>query len=464
MAATHLSESPWPSARRATPRAERFPRLGAALRAAERAQLLREEGKVTRVVGLIVEGQGRGSFVGELCYIEPVDASADWIPAEVVGFRDDRILLMPLGAAEGIGMGCRIRRTGHSARAAVGPALLGRVLDGLGRPLDGRPAPRAEASLPLHAAPLNPMARRPITEPLDLGVSVLNGMLTLGKGQRAGIMAGSGVGKSVLLGMLARNARADVSVIALIGERGREVREFIENSLGPEGLQRSVVICATSDQAPLVRMRGAWLATTIAEYFRSQGQDVLLMMDSVTRFGMAQREIGLAVGEPPATRGYTPSVFATLPRLLERAGNDDGPGSLTALYTVLVEGDDMQDPIGDAVRSILDGHIVLSRALAERGHYPAVDVLASVSRVMPAITQPEHQRVALKVRSLLADYREAEDLIHIGAYQEGVDARIDEAIARRPALLETLQQPMTRGVSFQDALAALRQAALGPLL
>jgi flagellum-specific ATP synthase len=289
-------------------------------------------------------------------------------------------------------------------------------------------------------------------------------MLTLGKGQRAGIMAGSGVGKSVLLGMLARNARADVSVIALIGERGREVREFIENNLGPEGLKRSVVICATSDQAPLVRMRGAWLATTIAEYFRDRGKNVLLMMDSVTRFAMAQREIGLAVGEPPATRGYTPSVFATLPRLLERAGNDDGAGSLTALYTVLIEGDDLQDPIGDAVRSILDGHIVLSRSLAERGHYPAVDVLASVSRVMPAIADREHQDMALKVRSLLADYREAEDLIHIGAYKQGVDARIDEAIARRPALLAALQQSMHCDVSMDDALDNLRRAAMGPIV
>lgn len=435
-----------------------FPRLSAAFKACERAQLLREEGKVTRVVGLVVEGQGRGSFVGELCHIEPVDSSAEWIPAEVVGFRDDRILLMPLGSPEGIGMGCRIRPTGRGARAMVGPHLLGRVLDGLGRPLDGKPAPLSEVALPLHAPPLNPLGRKPISEPLDLGVSVLNGMLTVGKGQRVGIMAGSGVGKSVLLGMLARNVRADVSVIALIGERGREVREFVENILGPEGLARSVVICATSDQAPLVRMRGAWLATTIAEYFRGRGDDVLLVMDSVTRFAMAQREIGLAVGEPPATRGYTPSVFATLPKLLERAGNDDGDGSLTALYTVLVEGDDMQDPIGDAVRSILDGHVVLSRELAGRGHYPAVDILQSVSRVMPAVTSKEHQRLAFKVRSLLADYKEAEDLIHIGAYKKGVDPRVDEAIERRPALLAALQQDMDSDVGLEESLANFKAA------
>jgi len=300
------------------------------------------------------------------------------------------------------------------------------------------------------------MERRPIEEPLDLGVSVLNGMLTVGKGQRVGIMAGSGVGKSVLLGMLARNVEVDVSVIALIGERGREVREFVERILGPEGLKRSVVVCATSDQAPLVRMRGAWLATTIAEYFREQGKDVMLVMDSVTRFAMAQREIGLAVGEPPATKGYTPSVFATLPRLLERAGNDSGPGSLTGLYTVLVEGDDMQDPIGDAVRGILDGHIVLSRDLAAAGHYPAVDVLASASRVMNLVTSPDHQELASTVRRLLAAYRQAEDLITIGAYQPGSNPTVDEAISRLGAINGVLQQHMDRKVSFEATIEALK--------
>ncbi len=439
-----------------------FPRLAQAARVCRRTPLLREEGKVTRVVGLVIEGLGRGSFVGELCHIESA-GTGDWIPAEVVGFRDDRVLLMPLGNAEGIGMGCRIRPTGRGSIAAVGDGLLGRVLDGLGRPLDGRPLDNVPMRRSLVSTPLNPLERRPIHEPLDLGVSVLNGLLTVGKGQRVGIMAGSGVGKSVLLGMLSRNARADVSVIALIGERGREVREFIEQILGPEGLARSVVVCATSDQAPLVRMRGAYLATTIAEHFRGQGKDVLMVMDSVTRFAMAQREIGLAVGEPPATKGYTPSVFATLPKLLERAGNDGGPGSLTALYTVLVEGDDMQDPIGDAVRSILDGHIVLSRDLAARAHYPAVDVLTSASRVMSAVTSLEHRTLALKARTLLADYREAEDLINIGAYQPGSNPRIDEAIARKTALDAVLQQSMERNVSLPQTLSALRDAVEGPV-
>ncbi len=434
-----------------------FHRLKAALDEVDQAHLLREEGKVTRVIGLVVEGVGRGCFVGELCHIESV-AGGEWIPAEVVGFRDDRILLMPLGTPEGIGMGCRIQPTGKGARVPVGPDLLGRVLDGLGRPIDGGPVPSQESLRSLYAEPLNPMERRPISEPLDLGVSVLNGMLTVGKGQRVGIMAGSGVGKSVLLGMLARSVNADVSVIALIGERGREVREFVEQILGPEGLLRSVVVCATSDQAPLVRMRGAWLATTIAEYFREQGKDVLLVMDSVTRFAMAQREIGLAVGEPPATKGYTPSVFATLPRLLERAGNDSGEGSLTALYTVLVEGDDMQDPIGDAVRGILDGHIVLSRDLAAAGHYPAVDVLASASRVMNAVTSEKHQQLASKIRGLLAAYREAEDLINIGAYQPGSNPRIDEAVKRRDAINAVLCQHMNRKVTLEETVAALDAA------
>lgn len=435
-------------------------RLAVASQAVARTPLVREEGKVTRVVGLVIEAYGRGAFVGELCMIEPA-VGGRWIPAEVVGFRDRSLLLMPLGMPEGIGMGCRIVRTGHSARVGVGPALLGRVLDGLGNPLDGRPTPRFSAERSLHAEPLNPMLRRPISEPLDLGVAAINGTLTVGKGQRIGIMAGSGVGKSVLLGMLARNVVADVAVIALIGERGREVREFIDHNLGPEGLARSVVVCATSDQPPLVRLRGAYLATAVAEYFRGEGKDVLMVMDSVTRFAMAQREIGLAIGEPPATKGYTPSVFARLPKLLERAGNDAGPGSLTAIYTVLVEGDDMQDPIGDAARSILDGHIVLSRSLAHRGHYPAIDVLASASRVMGNVTDDEHRRIALKIRRLLADYREAEDLINIGAYTQGANARIDEAVARREAIETVLRQAPGQVVSLNEAIERLAIASEG---
>lgn len=435
-------------------------RLGRIAEAVQRTPLLREEGKVTRVIGLVVEGFGRGAFVGEMCHIESV--SSGWVPAEVVGFRDERILLMPFGSADGIGMGCRIRPTGQSVRVGVGPQLLGRVLDGLGQPLDGKPLGHLEATRSLHAEPLNPMLRRPIEEPLDIGISVLNGLLTVGKGQRVGIMAGSGVGKSVLLGMMARNVQADISVIALIGERGREVRDFIDNILGPEGLARSVVVCATSDQGPLIRMRGAYLATTIAEYFREQGRDVLLVMDSVTRFAMAQREIGLAIGEPPATKGYTPSVFATLPKLLERAGNDGGEGSLTAFYTVLVEGDDMQDPIGDAARGILDGHIVLSRDLAGRGHYPAVDVLGSASRVMSAVTSPEHRQIALKARQLIADYKEAEDLINIGAYQHGSNPKVDEAIARNEAVTAAIRQMSDQNMSMDETLQQLKAATQGP--
>jgi flagellum-specific ATP synthase len=402
---------------------------------------LKVSGKVIQIVGLVVEGYCPTATVGTLCQIVPLDDS-DPVPAEVVGFRDSKALLMPLGELRGLGPGSLIQVLRSSATLNVGEQLLGRVLDALGHPLDDLPAPVCNVEFPLYALPASPMARKPITEPLDLGVRAINGLLTCGTGQRMGIMAGSGVGKSVLLGMMAKHTVADVNVIALIGERGREVREFIERDLGPEGLARSVVITATSDQSPLLRMRGAFVATTIAEYFCNQGKNVLLLMDSVTRFAMAMREVGLAVGEPPTTKGYTPSVFATLPKLLERAGSFKGKGSITGLYTVLVEGDDMNEPVADSVRSILDGHIVLSRDLAARNHFPAIDVLRSASRVMRDIVSEEHMTAGGQAREILATYKEAEDLINIGAYAEGSNKRIDYAISRIDAINGFLCQGM----------------------
>jgi flagellum-specific ATP synthase len=415
-------------------------------------------GKVTKIVGLVVEGYCPASTVGSLCELVPLNGGVP-VPAEVVGFRDSRALLMPLGELRGLGPGSLIRVRRDSASLAVGHELLGRVVDAMGQPIDGRPLPAMTREMPLYALPAGPMERRKIDTPLDLGIRSINGLLTCGQGQRLGIMAGSGVGKSVLLGMMARNTRADVNVIALIGERGREVREFIERDLGEEGLARSVLVVATSDQSPLLRMRGAFVATTLAEYFCAQGKSVLLMMDSVTRFAMAMREVGLAIGEPPATKGYTPSVFATLPKLLERAGSFRGEGSITGLYTVLVEGDDMNEPIADAVRSILDGHIVLSRALAARNHYPCIDVLTSASRVMRDITSPQHQEMAGRVREILATYREAEDLINIGAYAAGSNPRIDRAIGKIEAVNRFLHQKMTEAIDLDTTLAELQ--ALG---
>lgn len=400
---------------------------------------LKVSGKVTQIVGLIVEGYCPAATVGTLCHLLPCHGGAA-VPAEVVGFRDSRALLMPLGELRGLGPGSLIQIVRSSATVPVGEQLLGRVLDALGQPLDERPLSGCTEEYPLYALPASPMARQPIVTPLDLGVRSINAMLSCGAGQRMGIMAGSGVGKSVLLGMLGRHTRADVNVIALIGERGREVREFIERDLGPEGLARSVVITATSDQSPLLRMRGAFVATTIAEYFCAQGKSVLLLMDSVTRFAMAMREVGLAIGEPPTTKGYTPTVFATLPKLLERAGNFKNKGSITGLYTVLVEGDDMNEPIADAVRSILDGHIVLSRDLAARNHYPAIDILHSTSRVMRDLVTPDHLHHAAGIREIMATYKEAEDLINIGAYAQGSNKKIDYAISRIEAINAFLRQ------------------------
>ncbi len=420
---------------------------------------LKVRGKVTNIVGLVVEGYCPDSSVGTLCELTPKDGGPP-IPAEVVGFRDSRALLMPLGELRGLGPGSLIQVRRSSATLKVGDPLLGRVVDAMGEPIDGLPSPRLEHEMPVYALPAGPMERQRISEPLDLGVRAINSLLTCGMGQRMGIMAGSGVGKSVLLGTMAKHARADVNVIALIGERGREVGEFIDRDLGPEGKARSVVVVATSDQSPLLRMRGAFVATTIAEYFCSQGKSVLLMMDSATRFAMAMREVGLAIGEPPTTKGYTPSVFATLPKLLERAGNFKEGGSITGLYTVLVDGDDMNEPIADAVRSILDGHIVLSRALAARNHYPAIDVLASASRVMREIVSADHVRLGGQLRQVLATYREAEDLINIGAYVGGNNEKIDQAIDKIDAVTRFLRQEIGEWVDFETTMAQLKALGL----
>ncbi|MBD1400427.1 flagellar protein export ATPase FliI [Pelovirga terrestris] len=416
-------------------------------------------GKVIQIVGLVVEGYCPSATVGTLCELLPHDGGPA-VPAEVVGFRDSRALLMPLGELRGLGPGSLIQVVRSSATLAVGEQLLGRVLDALGHPLDEMPLQPCDNECPLYALPASPMARKPIVAPLDLGVRAINSLLTCGTGQRMGIMAGSGVGKSVLLGMLAKHTKADVNVIALIGERGREVREFIERDLGPEGLARSVVVTATSDQSPLLRMRGAFVATTIAEYFCAQGKDVLLLMDSVTRFAMAMREVGLAIGEPPTTKGYTPSVFATLPKLLERAGNFKNKGSITGLYTVLVEGDDMNEPVADSVRSILDGHIVLSRDLAARNHFPAIDVLTSASRVMRDIVSKEHLQLAGNMREIMAVHKEAEDLINIGAYAEGSNKKIDYAIGRIEAVNDFLQQEMDESFDLQTTIKEMNSLVL----
>lgn len=411
-------------------------------------------GKVTQVIGLVIESRGPNVSLGELCYIQSNFSGVEPIPAEVVGFREGFVLLMPIGELQGIGPGCEVVSAQRTLKVKVGPQLLGRILDGLGNPMDEKGSLTGMKEYPLQAAPPPPLSRPRITESLYVGVRAIDGTITLGSGQRIGIMAGSGVGKSTLLSMIARNTEADISVIALIGERGREVKEFIERDLGEEGLKRSVVIVATSDQPALVRIKGAMTATAIAEYFRDQGKKVILMMDSVTRFAMAQREVGLTVGEPPATRGYTPSVFALLPRLLERAGTNEN-GSITGIYTVLVDGDDMNEPIADAVRSILDGHIVLSRAIAAQNHFPAIDVLSSVSRVMMEVVEKEHYAASQNLRSLMAVYKDAEDLIHIGAYVGGSNAKIDEAIKKIDGINAFLCQGVFEKDSFEDTKTAL---------
>ena len=422
--------------------------------ALRKASPMKLTGKVTQIIGLVIESQGPTVTVGELCYVSSHFSGMPPVPAEVVGFREGSVLLMPVGEMQGIGPGCEVIATGRRLRVKVGPELLGRVLDGLGNPIDGKGPLLCKRDYPLQADPPSPLERPRIQDSLYVGVRAIDGLITLGDGQRIGIMAGSGVGKSTLLSMIARNTEADISVIALVGERGREVKEFIERDLGEEGLKRSVVVVATSDKPALVRIKGAMTATAIAEYFRDQGKRVVLMMDSVTRFAMAQREVGLTIGEPPATRGYTPSVFALLPRLLERAGTSR-KGSITGIYTVLVDGDDMNEPIADAVRSILDGHIVLSRAIAAQNHFPAIDVLASVSRVMNEVVDDAHLKAAQNLRALMAVYKEAEDLIHIGAYVKGSSQKIDTAVAKIDAINDFLCQGIFEQSSYEETEKAL---------
>ena len=411
-------------------------------------------GKVVQIVGLVIECNGPNVSMGELCYVHSHFEDVEPLPAEVVGFREGYVLLMPLGETKGIGPGCQVVSAQKVLQVKVGSELLGRVIDGLGNPIDGKGPILCQKEYPIQADPPAPLERPVIKDSLYVGVRAIDGLITMGQGQRIGIMAGSGVGKSTLLSMIARNTEADISVIALVGERGREVKEFIERDLGEEGLKRSVVVVATSDKPALVRIKGALTATAIAEYFRDRGRKVVLMMDSVTRFAMAQREVGLTVGEPPATRGYTPSVFALLPRLLERAGTS-AKGSITGIYTVLVDGDDMNEPIADAVRSILDGHIVLSRNIAAQNHFPAIDVLASVSRVMSAVVPKEHMEANRKLRALMAVYKEAEDLIHIGAYVKGSSPKIDEAVQKIDAINDFLCQGVFEVQSFEETIQRL---------
>ena len=425
----------------------------------EAAECVYPYGKVVNVLGLAVEATGPPLHIGDLCYIEQ-RRTGDRIPVEVVGFREGKLLLMPLGDMGGIGPNSLLIPTFEQQRVSVGSELLGRVLGSLGQPLDGAGTLRGYEQAPLMAPPPRPLDRTRIKEPIATGIRSIDACITCGKGQRMGVLSGSGVGKSKLLGMIARNTSADVNVIALIGERGREVGEFIDKDLGPEGLARSVVVVATSDEPALMRIKGAYVATAIAEWFRDQGADVMLMMDSVTRFAMAQREVGLAVGEPPTTRGYPPSVYGLLPKLLERAGTS-AKGSITGIYAVLVEADDLNDPVGDAVRSILDGHIVLSRGLAARNHYPAVDVLESVSRCMIDVTAQEHQVLAAQMRRALATYRDAEDLINIGAYAPGSNKDIDHALKVISGIRTFLQQDLDETADYERLPELMRGALRG---
>jgi flagellum-specific ATP synthase len=412
-------------------------------------ETVQKYGKVTQVIGLTIESLGPEVKIGELCYLYPAPLKEP-IEAEVVGFRENRVLLMPMHDLSEIGPGCLVVATGQPLEVKVGYSLLGTILDGRGRPLDQTDLPGGLKAVSTNRKPPNPMTRPRITTPFQLGVRAIDGLLTVGQGQRIGIFAGSGVGKSTLMGMAARNSEADVNVIALIGERGREVRDFIERDLGEEGLKKSVVVVATSDQPPLQRIKGALTATSIAEFFRDQGKNVMLMMDSVTRFAMAQREVGLAIGEPPTSKGYTPSVFALLPKLLERSGTAE-TGSITAFYTVLVDGDDMNEPIADAVRGILDGHIVLDRKLAQKGQYPAINVPQSVSRVMKEIVTPAHMKSAEEFKRLLAVYVSSEDLINIGAYKAGTNSNIDKAISIHPEIEKYIKQGIDDQASYEES-------------
>ncbi len=427
-------------------------RMEGAIETTPRCEVL---GRVAQVVGLIAESEGPSSRVGDVCLVE-ARVGQPPVVCEVVGFRGERVLLMPLGDMAGVQPGSLVRSTGSCLRVPVGAGMLGRVVDGLGRPIDGKGPLSVTATYPNLAPPPNPMERQMITRPFATGVRAIDGMLTIGVGQRVGVFAGSGVGKSTLLGMVARYGRADVNVIALVGERGREVREFIENDLGPDGLERSVVVVATSDEPALVRIKAALTATAIAESFRDEGHDAMLMMDSVTRFAMAQREVGLAVGEPPSTKGYTPSVFALLPKLMERAGCA-AKGAITAIYTILVDGDDTNEPVADASRAILDGHIVLSRKLTSRGHYPPIDVQNSLSRTMPMVVPPEQVMEASAIRELIAAYDDVEDLVSVGAYKAGSQPKSDEAIAKIPAINAFLRQDRGDRAEFDMTREQLKE-------
>lgn len=418
-------------------------------------QPVKMEGKIVKVAGIVAQANGPGMSIGSLCCIK--NSSGQSMQAEVIGFNDKRVIVMPFGEMRGIEPGSRIVDINKNPSIKVGEAYLGRIVDGLGNPIDGKGSIQTKDDYPIYGNVINPLKREIINDVVDVGVRSINAMHTLGKGQRIAIMSGSGVGKSVLMGMIARHAVADVIVIALIGERGREVREFIERNLGEEGLKKSVVVAATSDSPALVRIRGAHLATTVAEYFRDKGLDVILIMDSITRFAMSLREVGLAAGEPPSAKGYTPSVFIQIPKLLERTGNVEQKGSITGIYTVLVEGDDMNEPIADTVRSIVDGHIVLSRDLAHKGHYPAVDVLSSISRVMHDIVEDDHLNMARKLVRVLATYREAEDLINIGAYIDGTDPQIDFAKKMIHKINSFLQQDINQSITFKESIVRLQE-------
>lgn len=414
-------------------------------------------GRVTRMIGLTIEVTGLPLAIGDTCLI--ILANHTQIEAEVVGFAEQRIYLMPLQPVEGIAPGAKVTSLQADRGVPVGWGLLGRVIDGVGQPLDGKGPLACDQQVALAGETINPLARWPIQDTLNVGIKAINALLTVGKGQRLGLFAGSGVGKSVLLGMMTRATEADIVVVGLIGERGREVKEFIEHNLGAAGLARAVVVASPADDSPLLRLRASQLTTRIAEYFRAEGKSVLLLMDSLTRYAQAQREIALAIGEPPATKGYPPSVFAKLPRLVERAGNDaTGQGSITAFYTVLTEGDDQQDPVADAARAILDGHIVLSRQLAEQGHYPAIDIEASISRAMPAIVAQEHLRTAMRFKQLYAKYQQSADLIAVGAYVRGGDAETDMAIERMPTMRQFLQQELDDAVDVSDSVTLMKMA------
>lgn len=433
--------------------ASRFAAMAASVPADLEPEL---SGRLTRMVGLTLECVGCPMVIGDRCLVAAEGKPP--IEAEVVGFEDERVYLMPLAAIDGLRPGARVLPLSGTSRVPVGWGLLGRVIDGSAAPLDGKGPVVAEHYVTLAGTVINPLERAPVRTAMDVGIRAVNGLLTVGQGQRLGLFAGSGVGKSMLLGMMTRFTSADITIVGLIGERGREVKEFIEDILGEEGLARSVVVASPADDSPLMRLRAAMLTTRIAEYYRDQGKRVLLLMDSLTRFAQAQREIALAVGEPPATKGYPPSVFARIPQLVERAGNGAvGGGSITAFYTVLTEGDDQQDPIADAARAILDGHIVLSRRLAEEGHYPAIDVEASVSRVMPQVAAPDHMRRAQRFKQLYARYQQSRDLISVGAYQKGADPETDQAIERMPHLRRFLRQELHESAGFKDSVDRLEQ-------